>query len=69
MERDIRLDWPALVKEAKQRRKALKLTQQRLAVIADVSTPTLSRFENGEKNIQLASALAILKALGLVVEA
>ena len=41
-------------------------TQQRLAAIAGVSTPTLSRFEGGDKNIELASALAILGALGLV---
>ena len=31
-----------------------------------MSTPTVSRFENGEKNIQLASALAILGALGML---
>lgn len=31
-----------------------------------MSTPTVSRFENGEKNIQLASVLAILGALGLL---
>ena len=37
-----------------------------MAAIADVSTPTVSRFENGEKNIQLASVLAILDALGMV---
>lgn len=31
-----------------------------------MSTPTVSRFESGDKNIQLASALAILEALGMV---
>lgn len=31
-----------------------------------MSTPTVSRFEGGDRNIQLASALAILDALGLV---
>jgi len=31
-----------------------------------VSTPTVSRFESGDKNIQLASVLAILEALGLL---
>lgn len=31
-----------------------------------MSAPTVSRFESGDKNIQLASALAILGALGLV---
>ena len=31
-----------------------------------MSAPTVSRFEGGEKNIQLASVLAILEALGMV---
>jgi transcriptional regulator with XRE-family HTH domain len=44
----------------------MKLTQERLAAIADVSTPTVSRLEGGDKNIQLSSALAILEALGML---
>ncbi len=66
MERNIRLNWAALVEEARRRRKAQRLSQKRLAAIADVSTPTISRFEKGDKNIQLASVLAILDALGMV---
>ena len=66
MERNIRLNWPVLVKEARRRRKEQRLTQQRLAAIAEVSAPTVSRFESGDKNIQLASALAILDTLGMV---
>ena len=66
MERDLRLDWPALVQEARRRGREQGLTQARLAAIADVSTPTVSRFEGGERNIQLASALAILGTLGLL---
>lgn len=31
-----------------------------------MSTPTVSRFESGGKNIQLASVLAILDALGMI---
>ena len=54
-----------MVEEAKQRRKKLKLTQQRLALLVGVSTPTISRFENGEKDIQWSSVLAILSMLGL----
>lgn len=65
MERNVRLNWPALVEEARRRRKAQNLTQQRLAAIADVSTPTVSRFEAGDKNIQLTSVLTILDALGM----
>lgn len=41
-------------------------TQQRLAAIADLSTPTVSRFESGDLNIHLASALSILQALGMI---
>ena len=54
-----------MVEEAKQRRKKLKLTQQRLALLAGVSTPTISRFENGEKDIQWSSVFNILNVLGL----
>jgi transcriptional regulator with XRE-family HTH domain len=66
MEWKFRINWPALVEEAKQRRKEQKLTQAKLAQIAGVSTPTLSRFESGEADIQLSSALSILNILGLV---
>jgi transcriptional regulator with XRE-family HTH domain len=66
MEGQLRLNWAALVEEAKARRKAQRLTQQRLGQLAEVSTPTVSRFENGEKDIQLSSALAILGVLGLI---
>lgn len=65
MERYLRLNWQALVEAARRRRKAQRLTQQRLAAIADVSAPTVSRFESGDQNIQLTSALAILEALGM----
>ena len=66
MERKFFINWSFIIEEAKQRRKALKLTQQRLALIANVSTPTISRFENGEKDIQWSSILNILTSLGLV---
>lgn len=66
MEGQLRLNWTALVEEARARRKAQNLTQQRLAQLAEVSTPTISRFENGEKDIQLSSALSILGVLGLL---
>jgi transcriptional regulator with XRE-family HTH domain len=65
MERQFFINWPAIVEEAKQRRKELKLTQVRLAQMAQVSTPTLSRFENDEKDIQLSSVIRILSVLGI----
>ncbi len=66
MEWMFRLNWPLIVAEAKQRRKQQKLTQQRLAMLAEVSTPTISRFESGEWHIELSSALNILKVLGML---
>ena len=68
MERQFRINWPAIVEEAKQRRKGQRLTQQRLATLAGVSTPTVSRFESGEKDIQLSSVTRILAVLGMVDE-
>ena len=66
MERHIRVNWSAVVEEARYRRKAEGLTQRRLAAIADISPPTVSRFEQGDRNLQLASALAILDVLDLL---
>ena len=68
MEKQLRINWPAIVEEAKQRRKALKLTQQRLAELAGVSAPTISHFENGQKDIQLSTITRILGALGMLDE-
>ncbi len=43
----------------------MNLTQKQLAALANVSTPTISRFEQNDKDIQLSSALAILDELGM----
>ena len=59
MERDIRLNWNLLVKEAIKRRKERKISQRRLAAIAEVSQPTISRFEQQKQDIQLSSAIKI----------
>ena len=65
MERNIRLNWPDLIKEAVARRKEQHLTQEQLAILANVSKPTLNNFEQGKTTITLDSALKILRALGL----
>lgn len=65
MERDIRLNWQELVEEAIRRRKQQKLTQKQLAVLADVSHPTVNSFEQKKTSITLASALKIFEVLGL----
>ena len=65
MERKFQINWPLFVEEAVRRRRGMKLTQKQLATLAKVSTPTVSRFENAEKDLQLSSALAILEVLGM----
>ena len=65
MERDFRLSWTLLVEEAIRRRHGMKLTQKQLATLAKVSAPTISRFEQNDKDIQLSSVLAILDVLGM----
>lgn len=65
MERKFQINWPLLVEEAVRRRRGMKLTQKQLAMLAKVSTPTVSRFENAEKDLQLSSVLAIFEVLGL----
>ena len=66
MERNLQLDWPAIVEEAIARRKESGLTQKQLAVLVGVSKPTIIRFERQGKNITLNSVFAILKILGLL---
>lgn len=61
------INWHFLRQEAKLRRVNQRFTQKRLAMIADVSVPTISRFENGKQDIQLKSVIKILSCLGLVV--
>ena len=68
MERDLQIDWPEIVEAARQRRKERKLTMRRLAAIANVSLPTVLRFEKNQRDIQLSSVLAILNALGMVAK-
>src|ERR1700682_6066326 len=65
MERNFQFNWPVLVEEAVRRRRRMNLTQKQLASLAQVSTPTISRFENDEKDLQLSSVLAILDVLGM----
>lgn len=65
MERKLRLDWPALVEESVKRRKEQGLSQEKFAVLAGISKPTLNAFEQGKKGISVDNALKILKLLGL----
>lgn len=66
MARQLQFNWSAIVEEAIARRKQQNITQQRLALLAGVSTPTISSFENGATNIELASVLKIIAQLGML---
>lgn len=66
MERNLQLDWSAIVQEAIKRRKEQRLTQKDLAIMAEVSRPVVIKFERQEGNITLESAFRILWVLGLV---
>lgn len=66
MERNLYLNWQNIVQEAIKRRKEQKLTQEQLALLAQVSKPTLNNFEQGNTNITVANVLKILAVLGLV---
>jgi transcriptional regulator with XRE-family HTH domain len=65
MERNFQLDWAEIVEEARRRRKEQGLSQQKLAVLAKVTQPTVSRFELNRQDLQLSSAWAIMNALGM----
>ncbi len=65
MKRDIRLNWQGLVEEAIKRRKAQRLTQEQLAVLAGVSKLTVNAFEQGKLAITLEKAVQIFKVLGM----
>jgi len=43
----------------------MNLTQKQLSALAKVSPPTISRFEQNAKDIQLSTVLAILDVLGM----
>lgn len=66
MERDFQIDWAELVEEAHRRRKAQGISMRRLAALANVSLPTVLRFEKNQRDIQVSSVLAILGALGML---
>jgi DNA-binding XRE family transcriptional regulator len=66
MERNIQLDWSSLVAEAIRRRKQQRLTQKHIALIAEVSKPTVVKFERQSGNITLEAVFSILRVVGLL---
>ncbi len=51
------------------RRRALKMTQASLAQAAGVSRAWITEFEAGKPTVELSRVLAVLDALGIVLEA
>jgi len=66
MERNIRLNWEVIVRQARKRRKERGLTQQHLAALANVGRSTLNRFENQSGDVTLSSVLRILGVLDML---
>lgn len=59
-------DFPAeLARLARQRRKALKLTQADLAVMAGCGPVFIHHLEHGKPTLQLDKILAVFEVLGL----
>lgn len=66
MERNIQLDWQSLVAEAIKRRKELKMSQEKLAILAGVSKPTLNKFEACNTKVSVENSIKIFEQLGLL---
>ena len=66
MERNVRLNWEVIVRQARERRKERGLTQQHLAALANVGRSTLNRFENQSGDVTLSSVLRILSVLDML---
>ena len=66
MERNVRLNWEVIVRQARERRKERGLTQQHLAALAKVGRSTLNRFENQSGDVTLSSVMRILGVLDML---
>ncbi|MCH2226583.1 MAG: helix-turn-helix domain-containing protein [Candidatus Caenarcaniphilales bacterium] len=60
--------WAKIVKQIKAKRQAEKITQKNLSAITGISTQTISRLEQADENIQLATVLEVCHSLGLELE-
>lgn len=65
MERIVQEYWSKVISKIKAKRKSEKITQKDLSALTDISAQTISRFEQGEDDIQLSTVLGICNSLGL----
>ena len=61
MEWKLQINWPALVEEAKQRRKQQNLTQEELALKCGTTKNYISRIENNASDIRLSTLMRIIR--------
>ncbi|MEX0995935.1 MAG: helix-turn-helix domain-containing protein [Flavobacteriaceae bacterium] len=59
------LHFESLIRQIKNRREELQITQEQLADIAEVGVRTLKAFESGKGNPTLQTVNALANALGL----
>jgi len=61
-------DYTLIGKRIRERRLALKLTQERIAEAADVGIQHMSKIENGHTKLSLPCLIAIANALQTTVD-
>ena len=61
-------DYKAIGNRIKQARKKLKITQEKLAEMTDLSTSHMSHIENGKTKVSLPSLILIANALHTTVD-
>jgi transcriptional regulator with XRE-family HTH domain len=61
------MHFERIIKQLKERREALKVTQEMLADISGVALRTLKQFESGKGNPTLETLAKLSEALGLEV--
>ena len=63
-----KLNWQFYINETLRRREAENINQKEHAALANVSVPTMRRFETGEKSLILAKAFDIMRVVGMLDE-
>ncbi|GJM64849.1 helix-turn-helix domain-containing protein [Persicobacter sp. JZB09] len=56
-----------LFSEIKKRRKSLKITQEKLALVIGVSVKTIQRIESGDTSVTFSNLQATCEALGMKI--
>ena len=65
----MKIDYKVVGKRIRERRKELKMSQERLAELIDVSTPHMSNIENGKTKFSLQVLLDLANAMDTTLDA